>query len=102
MRLFERLNLGIGIPVLCIHLVAADMEKLIGEQLCHLFDEFVHELVSLFAGRIGDGLVPVFVLDRERARIAGQFGIAHEPGAAVAGRIEFGNDADAAIVRVGD
>src|SRR5690242_21534297 len=102
MRLFERLNLGIGIPVLWIHLVAADMEKLIGEQLSHLFDELIHELVGLFASGIGDRLIPVFILHREWSRIAGQFGIAHEPGAAVAGSIELRLDTDTAIVSIGD
>src|SRR3954453_15516187 len=102
MRFFERLDLGIGVPILPIHLVAADMEKLVGEELPHLLDELVDELVDLFPRGIGHRLIPVFVFDDKRARIAGQFGITYEPRTAVAGSIKLRNDADTPIMCVSE
>src|SRR5436305_12711117 len=102
MRLFEGLNLGIRVPVLSIHLVAADMEKLVGKQLSHFLDELVHELVDLFPSGIGDRLIATFIFHGERPRVAGQFRIAHKPRTAVAGSIKLWNYPDAAIMREGD
>jgi len=43
MRVHEFLNFRIRVPLLSIHFIAADMEKLIGEELGHLADKFIEK-----------------------------------------------------------
>ena len=102
-RLHELLNLGIRVPLFAIHFVAADMEILIGEKFRHFGNEIVEEFVSLLVGGIHRGIGDAPLLpDLVRAGPAGQFGIANEPCGAVAGHVELGDYANAAIAGIGN
>ena len=76
---------------------------MVGKNPGHLTDEFIEKLVdSLVRGvhcRIEDSPSP---LNFVGSFSAGQFGVPHEPGRAMAGHIEFRHHANAAIARVGD
>ena len=77
------------------------MEELVGKKPGHLADEFVQKLVGFFPGGIHGRIEHApLALDLVGARTAGQFGIADEPGGAVARHIEFRNHANAALARV--
>src|SRR5579871_4542156 len=93
------LNLRIRVPLLAVDLVAADVEIGIGKQLGHFGDEFVEELVGLFAGWIEDRIA---LFERKGAWAACEFGISDDPRAAVARHIKFWNDPNAALVRIGN
>src|ERR1700741_2361751 len=99
MRLFEGLDLGIAVPELPVDLVAANVEIGVGKELSHLLNELVHEFVSLFTRRIGDGRRSRLRLNREGAFTARQLGITGEPRAAVARGIELRDHTDGAIMR---
>src|SRR5580704_3612979 len=103
MRFHERLNFWIGVPLLAIHFIAADVKKLIGEEFGHLSKKFVQEFVGFFAGGIHgwieDSPLP---LDLISSGACGNFRVTYEPGSAMAGHVKFGHNADAAIPRVGN
>ena len=100
----ECLNFRIGVPLLAVDFVASDVEVGVGKKLRHFLDEFFQEFVGRFARGIHDRIdvAGAAGLERVRAGTARQFGIAEEPRPAVAGNVELGHHADAAIVRVGD
>src|SRR3954469_8671484 len=102
MRLFKGLNLRVAVPELAVDLVPTDVEVGLWKKLGHLLDELIHELVGLFASRVCHRRRAILVLHGERAVAARQFGIAYKPRAAVPWRIKFRNDADTAIMRIGD
>src|SRR2546427_9951237 len=96
----ERLDLQIGVPVLSIDLVSANVKVGVGEKLGHLVDELLEEFISPFLCGINNGIRSLWI-DLVRTGVAGQFWISDKPRPTVAGRIELREDADAAIVRVG-
>ena len=99
----EFLNFGIGVPLFAVHFVAADVEEVVGENFGHFADELIEKFVGLVVrGSIAGIQDAPLAFDFVRAGAAGEFGVADEPGGAVAGHVEFGNDADAALVGVGD
>jgi len=98
MGFLERLNLRIGIPLFAVHLVATDVEIVVGEKLGHLADEIIKKLVDLLVRRVHcriEDSPPA--LDSVRPFSAGQLGMADEPRGAVTRHIEFRHHADAAI-----
>ena len=103
MRTHELLNLRIGVPLLSIYFVTADVKILIGKKRGHLTDELVEELVCSLLGWVHCGVEDSpFAFDLIRARRTRQFGIPDEPGGAVPGHVKFRNHADAPVARVGD
>ena len=76
---------------------------MVGKNFGHFADEIVEEFVGFFVRGIHRWIhhAPL-AFDLVGAGAAGEFGIADEPGCAVAGHVEFGDDADAALARVGD
>src|SRR5207302_4589314 len=99
-RVDERLDPQIGVPVLSIDLIPANVKVGVGEKLGHLVDELLEEFISPFLGGISNGIRSLRI-DLVRTGVAGQFWISDKPRPTVAGRIELREDADAAIVRVG-
>ena len=97
------LDLRVRVPLFAVALVAADMEVGVGKERRHLPQKLIEKLERAFArrvhGRVHDAPA---VRNLVRARAAGQLWIPYEPRRGVAGHIEFGNHADAAIVRVLD
>ena len=82
-------------------LVAADVQVLVREQRGHLADQFVDEGVDGFVGRVERRVVDAEGMDDlVGAGRAGEFGIADHPGRAMAGHVELGDDADAAVAGV--
>src|SRR6266851_2740729 len=100
MRVNERLDRRIGVPMLAIDLVSANVKVGVGKKLTHLVNELVEKFVSAFLRGIGNG-IRTFWIDLVGAWATCQFGISNKPRPAVAGRIELRHHADAAIVRVG-
>src|SRR5260370_5528143 len=101
MDVHELLDSGVGIPLLSIDLVAADMKISIGKKPSHLADECVEEFVSLLLRgvhcRIKDS-PPAF--DLIRAGCAGEFRVTNKPGGAASGHVDFGDNSNAPVVRV--
>ena len=100
----EGLNLRIGVPLLAVDFVAADVEVGVGKEPGHFRNELFKELVSRFLRGIHDRIDVPWAASVERvgAGTARQFRITDEPRTAVSGNVELGDHADAAIVRVGD
>src|SRR5579864_570439 len=98
MRVHELLNLRIGVPLFAIHLVAADVEELVGEKFGHLADKNIEKLVGTLAsgihGRIKNSPL---AFDRIGPWGAGEVGIADKPGCAVTGHIKLRDHANAAV-----
>src|SRR5262249_21060113 len=70
---------------------------------CHFADEFVEEFVGLLVGGIHRGIEDApAALDLIGTGAAGELWVADEPRSAMAGHVEFGNDANTAIAGVGD
>src|SRR5207249_11924523 len=42
----EFLDFLVGVPLLAVHFIAADVKKLVGEKFAHLFDESIEEFVG--------------------------------------------------------
>src|ERR1700720_3768424 len=61
MRLNERLNLRIGVPVLAIDLVSANVKLGVGKKLAHLVNELVEEFISAFLNGIGKGIRALWI-----------------------------------------
>src|SRR5579864_1592398 len=99
----ELLDFGIGVPLFAVDLIPAHMEITVGKQVRHLIHELVEKLISALARGVHGGVVDApGALDLVGAGGAGQLGVADEPGNAVSGYVEFGYDANAAVVGVGD
>ncbi len=99
----EFLDFWVGVPLLSIHFVAANVKKMIGEELRHFAEELVEKLVGFFTSGIESRIEDApFPFDFVGARAAGKFRIADKPGRAVAGHVEFGNHADAAVAGILD
>ena len=102
-RFFEFLDFWIGVPLLAVHFIAANVEIVVGEKFDHLSYQVVEKLIGFFVRRIHRGIEDSpLAFDGVRAGAAGKFGITDKPGGAVTGHIELRNDADAAIAGVGD
>ena len=103
MRFLIFLDFWIGVPLLAVHFVPADVEIGVRKKFDHLSDQVVEKLVGFFVRRIHRGIEDSpLAFDRVGAGAAGKFGITDKPGGAMAGHVELGNDADAAIAGVGD
>ena len=100
-RSHEFLDPGIGIPVLSVHLVTADVKETIRKKPGHLADKPIEELVGLLPCGIERRIqnAPT-TFDFIRTRGACEFRVAHEPGGAVARQVELGNDANSAVTRI--
>src|SRR5215475_13257123 len=101
MRAHELLNFRICSPLFPVYLVAADVEKIIVEKLCHLSDESVEKLVGALACRIHGGVEHApLALDGIRSKPACEIRISDEPCGAVARHIKFGDNSNATVTRV--
>src|SRR5690348_7390683 len=90
-------------PLRALHLVAADVEEVIGKQRSHFTNESVQEFVNGLARGVHGGIEDApFTLDLVWAGRAGQLRISDQPASRVAGDIELGDHADAAVAGVGD
>ena len=99
----ELLDARVGVPLLAIALVAADVEVGIGKQRRHLAQELVEKRKRRLARGIHRRVKDApLLLDLVRTRPAGQLRVAYEPGCRVAGHVELGHHANAAVVRVGN
>src|SRR6266536_2520434 len=101
MRPHVLLNFRICIPLFPVYFVAADVKKLIGEELSHLFDELVKKLVRALAGRIHGRIEDSpLAFDGIWSRPTREIGIPHKPRGAVAWHIKFRYNTNAAITGV--
>src|SRR4029077_8028321 len=55
-RFLELLNFGIGVPLLAVYFVTADVKEMIGEELGQFGDELVEKFVGLVVGGIHGGI----------------------------------------------
>ena len=74
----EGLDLRIGVPLLAIDFVSADVKVGVRKQLGHFRDELVQELVSRLLSGIHDR-VDAAAPQRVRARPTGKFRISNKP-----------------------
>src|SRR6516162_5547039 len=99
----ESLNLRVGVPLLAVHFVTADVKIGVGEQLRHFRDELLKELIRLLLrgvhGRIENPDSPLDLVRSGRTR---QLGITDEPSRRMPRHIEFRDDANAAIMGISD
>ena len=99
----ERANARVAFPLLAGYLIAADVKERIGKERGHLADECVQKLIGGFARRVHGGIehAPI-AFDLIGPGRAGKFRIADQPTGRVAGDIEFGYYANAAIPGIRD
>ena len=99
----ERANARAVLPLLAGYLISADVKERIGKQRGHLADECVQKLISGFARRVHGRIehAPV-AFDLIRPGRTGKLRIAQQPTGGVAGNIELGHHANAAVARVRD
>ena len=87
----EFLDFGVPVPGFSVHFISADVEVLVREQMGHLFDKAIQELIGFIAGGIDRRIEdPPFVLNLILSRFARQFGIGDKPTGGMAGHIELG------------
>ena len=102
-RAHEFLDLGICVPLLAVHLIAADVEVSVGKKFCHFPNEFIHQFVGAVLSRIHGRIEnSPLTFDLIGPGKAGNFRISGEPAGGVAGHVKLRHDADAAVARVFD
>src|ERR1700722_5527414 len=103
MRAHELLNFWIGVPLFAVDFVAADVKKLVGEKLRHLFNESIEKLICTLPRRIHRRIEHTpLALNRVRPRRTGEVRISNEPCSTVSRYIEFRNHSNSSVMRVGD
>ncbi len=96
--LLEGHDLRIAVPRVSFHLVATDVEHVVGEEAGHFAEERVEEAVGLLPCGIHDGLEDSpGADDGVGAGLAGELGVADEPARGVARHVELGHDTYASI-----
>ena len=99
----KMLDARVGVPLNAVVLVASNMQEVVREDCRHLADESVEKLVGALAGGVHDRIENAeLAFDMEWTGAASEIGIPYKPGTAVTRHVEFGNYADAAVMRVGD
>src|SRR5260370_3396927 len=99
--LLELLNLRIGVPLLSVHLVAANVKIMVREELGHFSHELIEKLISLLVRRVHCRIKDSpLALDLVRARPAGQLGMTRKPSRAVSRHVELRHHANPAVVRI--
>src|SRR5262245_8961858 len=97
----KSLNLWVGIPMLALVLIAADMNVRIGEELCHLAQESVEHFIQGFIGGIEcriEDTPPV--LDLIWTGLTSQFRVRNKPTRRVARHVELGDHPNTAHPRI--
>src|SRR5215469_3852600 len=100
-RAHEGLDVRIRGPLSSIYLVSSDVQVLVRKQGSHISDEFIDELVNLFASGIQGGIADAkFAFHRKRARGTGKLGIADNPTGRVSRHVEFRHYTNATLASV--
>src|ERR1700761_2342382 len=103
MRFHKFLYPRVGVPLLTVAFISANMEIGVREESRHLPDEDIEELVGTVAcgihGRIENAPV---ALDLVGAFAACQIRVANKPGGSVSRHVEFRDDSNATVARVFD
>src|SRR3981081_1013861 len=97
----EGLDFRIDVPLLAADLISANMKIVVGEELGHLIDELVDELIRFLTCWIHD-CIRAAGLDGIRPRPARQLRISGKQRAAMARHLELRDHADDAILGVRD
>src|SRR6185503_13799111 len=98
------LNAFIPVPILAVHFVAADVKILIRKERGHLAENGVESCIGGGERRIESGTLAIChaTNDMRRGHSRGKFWESDQPADRMCGDVEFGNDADAALVCVGN